>query len=323
MKDRRGERNNVPVKEDDPRRFLHPETIAKITRLELRARHVVEGFISGMHRSPVFGHSIEFVQHREYTAGDDIRHLDWKVWSKTDRYYIKQYEAETNLRCHLIVDVSESMHYGRGALNKYAYACTAGACLAYLLLRQQDAVGCITFDSDVRQIVPARSQMTHIDAIVNAMHVSKPREKTDIQKILRRATETLHSRSMIVLISDLLIDREPLMRSLEMLTQRRHDILVFHVLDEDEMTFPFAGTTRFEGMEDPSQLLCDPRALREGYLEALDEYLTEVRRGCTRIGIDYHLVRTGDYLDAVLTKFLHHRMDDRASPAAARARGPQ
>ena len=120
-----------------------------------------------MHRSPVFGHSIEFVQHREYTPGDDIRHLDWKVWSKTDRYYIKQYEAETNLRCHLLVDVSESMHYGRGALNKYAYGCTAGACLAYLLLRQQDAVGCITFDSDVRQIVPARSQMTHIDAVVN------------------------------------------------------------------------------------------------------------------------------------------------------------
>jgi len=313
----------VPAKDDDPRRFLHPDTVAQITRLELRARHVVEGFISGMHRSPVFGHSIEFVQHREYTPGDDIRHLDWKVWSKTDRYYIKQYEAETNLRCHLLMDVSESMHYGRGALNKYAYACTAGACLGYLLLRQQDAVGCITFDSDVRQIIPARSQMTHIDAVVNAMHVSKPREKTDMTKILRRATETLHSRSMIVLISDLLIDRESLLKGLEMLTQRRHDILVFHVLDEDEMTFPFAGTTRFEGMEELPHLLCDPRALRDGYLEALEEYLTEVRRGCTRIGVDYHLVRTGDYLDAVLTKFLHHRMDERAAPAAARARGPQ
>src|SRR6202790_2514589 len=176
-----------------------------------------------MHRSPFFGHSIEFVQHREYVAGDDIRHLDWKVWSKTDRFYIKQYEEETNLRCTLVVDVSESMHYGRGPLNKYNYGCTAAACLAYMLLRQQDACGCITFDSDVRQIVPARSQNTHIDAIVNAMHVSKPREKTDIEKILRRATETLHSRSMIVIISDLLIDRGALFRGLEMLTQRRHD----------------------------------------------------------------------------------------------------
>jgi uncharacterized protein (DUF58 family) len=303
---------------EDPRRFLHPATVAKITRLDLRARRVVEGFISGMHKSPIFGHSIEFVQHREYTVGDDIRHLDWKVWSKTDRYYIKQYEAETNLRCHLVVDVSESMHYGRGALNKYNYACTVGACLAYLLLRQQDAAGLITFDSEVRQILPARSQQNHIDAIVKAMDVSRPREKTDIEKILRRVTESVQGRGMVVIVSDLLIDREPFLRGLEMLCQRRHDILVFHVLDDDEMVFPFTGTTRFEGMEEMPQLVCDPRALRDGYLEALEEYLVEVRRGCTRLGIDYQLVRTGDYLDAVLTKFLHHRMDVRSRAVQAR-----
>ena len=304
--------------DDDPRRFLHPRTIAKITRLDLRARHVVEGFISGMHKSPVFGHSIEFVQHREYTVGDDIRHLDWKVWSKTDRFYIKQYEAETNLRCNVVLDVSESMHYGRGALNKYEYACTAGACLAYLLLNQQDACGIVTFDDTVRQIVPARSQMTHLDAICNAMHTSKPREKTDILGILRRVTESIPGRGMVVVISDFLADREPLIRGLEMLCQRRHDILVFHVMDDDEMNFPFSGTTRFEGMEEMPNLLCDPRALRDGYMEALEEYLVEVRRGCTRLGIDYQLVRTGDYLDAILTKFLHHRMDVRANAARAR-----
>jgi len=299
------------VKEDDPRRFLHPATIAKISRLDLRARQVVEGFISGMHRSPVFGHSIEFVQHREYTLGDDIRHLDWKVWSKTDRYYIKQYEAETNLRCNRVIDVSESMHYGRGALNKYNYACTVGACLGYLLLRQQDAVGCITFDQDVRNIIPPRSQQIHIDAITKAMNVSRPKEKTDVEKILRRVTESIPSRGLIVIVSDLLVDREPLFKGLEMLCQRRHDILVFHVLDEDEMVFPFAGTTRFEGMEELPNLLCDPRALRDGYIEALEEYLVEVRRGCTRLGIDYQLVKTNDYLDAVLSKFLHHRADVR------------
>jgi uncharacterized protein (DUF58 family) len=309
----------VATTTEDPRRFLHPATIGKISRLELRARQVVEGFISGMHRSPFFGQSIEFVQHREYTAGDDIRHLDWKVWSKTDRFYIKQYEAETNLRCTLVVDVSESMHYGRGAMNKYEYACTGAASLAYLLLRQQDAVGCVTFDSDVRQIVPGRSQNTHIDAICTAMHVSKPREKTDIERILRRVTETVHGRGMVVIFSDFLIDRESLFRGLEMLLQRRHDILAFHVLDEDEMTFPFVGTTRFEGMEQMPNLLCDPRALRDGYIEALEEYLVEVRRGCTRLGVDYHLVRTSDYLDAVLSKFLHQRMDIRST---ARNRGP-
>jgi uncharacterized protein (DUF58 family) len=303
----------VPAPEEDPRRFLHPETIAKIAKLDVRARKVVEGFLAGMHKSPLFGHSIEFVQHREYTSGDDIRHLDWKVWSKTDRYYIKQYEAETNLRCTLVVDVSESMHYGRGALNKYNYACTIGACLAYLQLRQSDAVGIITFDQDVRQILPARSQMTHIDAIVNAMHVSKPREKTDIERILRRVTENLPQRGMIVLISDLLVDRPPLLRGLEMLCQRRHDILVFHVLDDDEVNFPFAGTTRFEGMEQLPHLLCDPRALRDGYLEALEEYLVEVRRGCTRLGIDYNMARTSDSMDVILSQFLHHRMADRTS----------
>jgi len=296
------------VTEEDPRRFLHPETIAKISRLDLRARHVVEGFISGMHRSPFFGHSVEFLQHREYVPGDDLRHIDWKVWSKTDHYFIKQYEEDTNLRNTIVLDVSESMHYGRGALNKYEYACTIGACLGYLLLRQQDTVGLISFDADVRQIVPSRSQQHHIDAIVKGMDISRPREKTDLEKILRRVTESISSRGMIILISDLLADREPLMRGLEMLCHRRHDVLVFHVLDDDELTFPFAGTTRFEGMEELPHLLCDPRALRDGYLEALDEYLVEVRRGCVSRGIDYALVRTGDYLDAMLSKFLHHRM---------------
>jgi uncharacterized protein (DUF58 family) len=303
---------------DDPRRFLHPATIAKITRLDLRARQVVEGYISGMHKSPVFGHSIEFVQHREYTIGDDIRHLDWKVWSKTDRYYIKQYEAETNLRCNIVLDVSESMHYGRGPLNKYEYASTAAACLGYLLLRQQDAAGLVTFDNTVRQIVPPRTQQNHIDALCNAMHTSKPRDKTDIYGILRRVTESIPSRGMVVVLSDFLVDREPLIRGLELLCQRKHDILVFHILDADEMTFPFSGTTRFEGMEEMPHLLCDPRALRDGYLEALEEYLTEVRRGCTRLGIDYQLVRSDDYLDAILTRFLRYRMDVRVKATRSR-----
>jgi uncharacterized protein (DUF58 family) len=306
----------VAVRDEDPRRFLHPETIARISRLDLRARHVVEGFISGMHQSPFFGHSVEFVQHREYVAGDDLRHLDWKVWSKTDRFYIKQYEEETNLRSTLVVDVSESMHYGRGALNKYAYACTVGACLAYLLLRQQDAVGLVTFDDQVRHTVPSRSQQNHIDAIVQGLHVSRPQAKTDLEKILRRVAETVGSRGMIILISDLLADRGPLFRGLEMLRHRRHDVLVFHILDDDEMEFPFAGTTRFEGMEELPQLLCDPRALREGYLEALEEYLVEVRRGCARQGIDYAQIRTGDYLDAALSRFLHHRMALKSSVKA-------
>src|SRR5262245_10950216 len=270
-----------------------------------------------MHKSPFFGHSVEFVQHREYVAGDDIRHLDWKVWSKTDRYYIKQFEEETNLRCTIAVDVSESMLYGRGPLNKYGYGCTVAACLAYMLLRQQDSVGLVSFDADVRQIVPARSAQNHIDALLSAMDVSRPREKTDLLRILRRVAESTPNRGLIILVSDLLADREPLIRGLEMLRHRRHDVMVFHVMDDDEMNFPFAGTTRFEGMEEQPNLLCDPRALRDGYIEALNEYLVEVRRGCSRLGVDYTLVKTGDYLDAVLSKVLHARS---AAKGSAKAR---
>jgi uncharacterized protein (DUF58 family) len=302
---------------NDARRFLDAATIARISPLELRARQVVEGFLAGMHRSPFFGHSVEFLQHREYVAGDDLRHLDWKIWSKTDRYYIKQYEEDTNLRATFVVDVSESMRYGRGPLNKYEYASTIAACLSYLLLRQSDSVGLMSFDAEVRRIVPSRSHQTHLDALVQALDGSRPERKTDMERVLRRVAENVSSRGMIVLISDLLIDREPLFRGLQMLAHRRHDVLVFHVLDDDELTFPFSGATRFEGMEAQPQLLCDPRALRDGYLAALGEYLTEVRRGCASRGIDYQLYRTSDPLSVVLSTFLHRRA---ASKRAARVR---
>ncbi len=303
------------------RRFLHPETIARISRLDLRAKQVVEGFISGMHRSPFFGHSVEFIQHRDYTPGDDIRHLDWKVWSKTDKFYIKQFEAETNLRCQLVIDVSNSMHYGSGALNKYNYACTIGACLSYMLLHQQDAVGLITFDDEVRQVIPARSAHTHLDALLKAMDVSRPRDKTNIERVLRRVAENIPMRSMVMLISDIFCSREEFFRGIEMLRHGRHDILVFHILDNEELTFPFAGTTRFEDLEGPDTITCDPRSLRQGYLEVVDEYLTEVRRGCARKGIDYHMLNTTDYLDAGLAKFLHHREAMAKAPAKSQAPG--
>ena len=308
------------ARDDDPKRFLDPKTIAKISQLDLRARYVVEGLMTGMHKSPTFGQSVEFVQHREYVEGDDLRHVDWTVWSKTDRYYIKQYEAETNLRANLVVDASESMLYGvdqhkkAGTLHKYDYAATAAACLAYLTIKQQDTAGLITFDSDVRSVLPPRSNQKHLDAVVKALHVSKPREKTDPLKIMRRVAESMPSRGLVVLFSDLLCDREPLFQGLEMLRHRRHDVMVFHILDDDELTFPFGGMTKFEGMEQLPDLLCDPRALRDGYLEELEDYLVEVRRGCTKIGVDYTLIRTSDYLDAILSRFLFQRMASRATP---------
>ncbi len=292
----------------DSKRFLHPEAIKRISRLELRARHIVEGFLAGMHRSPYFGRSAEFLQHREYTWGDDLRDVDWKVWAKQDRYYVKQYEEDTNLRCTLLVDVSNSMRYGAGAMTKYEYGCTIAASLAYLALRQQDAVGCLAFDETARMTVPLRTKRNHLESIVKAFDIAQPRNKTDIYSVMRTAAESFPRRGMMVIVSDLLVERDGLFRGLKMLNARGHDILMFHVMDDDELDFPFSGPTRFEGLELPQHLSCNPRALREGYLAALGAYLDEVRRGCSRINVDYALLRTSQPLDAVLAAYLSNRL---------------
>ncbi len=292
----------------DSKRFLHPEAIKRISRLDLRARYIVEGFLSGMHRSPYFGQSVEFRQHREYTWGDDLRYVDWKVWAKQDRYYVKQFEEDTNLRCVLLVDVSNSMRYGRGAMTKYEYGCTAAVSLAYLLLRQQDAVGCVAFDEATRTVVPLRTKRNHLESIIQALDVSEPKNKTELHSILCQVAETYPRRGLLVMVSDLLVERPGLFKGLKLLRSRGHDVLVLHILDDDELEFPFSGPTRFEGLESLDVVRCNPRALREGYLKALGAYLEEVRRGCSRHAVDYTLIRTSDPLDAALAAFLSKRL---------------
>jgi uncharacterized protein (DUF58 family) len=291
----------------DSKRFLHPEAIKRISRLDLRARHIVEGFLSGMHRSPYFGQSVEFRQHREYTVGDDLRHVDWKVWAKQDRYYVKQFEEDTNMRTMLLVDVSNSMSYGNGPLNKFDYAGTIAVSLAYLLLRQQDAVGCVAFADSIRSIVPLRTKRNHLNTIIQALATNEPRDKTDLLAIFREVAESFPRRGMMILISDLLADRAGLTKGIKLLRQRGHDVLVFHVMDDDELDFPFSGPTRFEGLEMPDHLTCNPRALRAGYLEALQGFLDEVRRTCTTNTCDYALVRTRDPMDAMLAHYISNR----------------
>jgi uncharacterized protein (DUF58 family) len=292
----------------DSKRFLHPDVVKRIARLDLRARHVVEGFLSGMHRSPYFGQSVEFLQHRPYTPGDDLRYVDWKVWAKQDRLFVKQFQEDTNLRLTLLVDVSASMRYGAGAMSKYEYASTIAVSLAYLVLRQQDAVGCLAFDEAARVTVPQRTKRNHLDSIIQALDVSEPANKTDLYQIIRNAAETFPRRGMMVLVSDLLVEREGLFRGLKLLRSRGHDAIIFHVLDDDELDFPFNGPTRFEGLEVPAQLKCNPRALREGYLAALAAYLDEVRHGCGRHNVDYALLRTSQPLGAALATYLNHRL---------------
>ena len=290
----------------DSKRYLRPEVTTRIRRLELKARRVVEGFLSGMHRSPYFGQSIEFLQHRQYTRGDEIRHIDWKVYARQDRLHIKQYEEETNLRLTLLVDRSASMAYGDGDLNKFDYSASIAACLSYLALRQKDATGLYTFDTELRGTVPAKSNQQQLTRILSMLDSVGADGRTDLTRVAKQVAQGIPRRGLVLVVSDLLgVDN--LAEGLRVLRQRGHDVVLFHVLHDDEMDFQFNGATRFEGLENDDFLNCNPRALREGYLEALREFLTDTRRACGRLSIEYMQVRTSEPLDAVLAKFLATR----------------
>jgi uncharacterized protein (DUF58 family) len=286
---------------------LRPEELARISRLELRARQIVEGFVSGLHRSPWFGQSLEFLQHREYVPGDDIRRIDWKLWSRSDRYYLKQFEDDTNARITLLVDGSESMQFGTGPLTKFEYARTVAAALSMLVLKQHDSVGLSVFDSTIRAQVPSSSRNTQLQTILAALDTQLAGGKTDIASILKRVNESLNRRSIVILLSDLFCSREDLFRGLQVLRQRRHDVLVLQILDDEELEFRYSGTLRFEGLENAGKLTCDPAALRTGYLRALQNFLDTIRRRCAGSGIDYQLIRTSENLDAALAHVLIRR----------------
>lgn len=290
----------------DSKKYLRPEVTGRIRRLELTARRVVEGFLSGMHRSPYFGQSIEFLQHRQYTPGDEIRHIDWKVYARQDRLHVKQYEEETNLRLHLLVDRSASMSYGDGESNKFDYSASIAASLAYLALRQKDATGVFTFDTQIHGSVPARSNQQQLTRILSMLDSVGADGRTDLSRVAREVAQAIPRRGLVVVISDLL-GVDSLMEGLQVLRQRGHDVALFHVLHDDEVDFSFDGATRFEGLESDQFLNCNPRALRDGYLEALNEFLDQTRQACGRLMIEYMMVRTSDPLDAVLAKFLAAR----------------
>ena len=290
----------------DSKRFLRPEATQRIRRLELTARRVVEGFLSGMHRSPYFGQSVEFLQHRQYTVGDEIRHIDWKVYARQDRLHVKQYEEETNLRLHLLVDRSASMAYGTGEQNKFEYAASLASCLAYLALRQQDATGLFTFDSGIRTTVAAKSNRHQLGRILTALDTVGTDQQTRFSQVAREVTQSIPRRGLITIVSDLL-GVDDLLEGLRLMRARGHDVALLHVLHDDELDFQFNGATRFEGLETPAFLNCNPRALREGYLEALNAFLEKTRRACGRLMIEYVLIRTSEPLDAVLARFLAAR----------------
>ncbi|MFM8704461.1 MAG: DUF58 domain-containing protein [Planctomycetia bacterium] len=286
---------------------MHPEAIARIARLELRARAVVEGVLSGLHKSPYKGQSVEFLQHREYVRGDDLRRVDWKVWGRQDRLYVKEFEEETNLRVTLLVDGSASMNYASGPLGKYDYSATLAASLAWLALSHGDAVGCCVFDDKVRASVPPRTKRSHLSSVVEVLEAPRSGRPTAFLPVLRTLAETLPKRGLVIVISDLLGDRDGVFQGLQLLRKRGHDLVLLHVLDDDELDFPFEGPTRFEGLELPDAIACNPRSLRAGYQEAVEAFLTDVRTRSATVRCDDSLVRTGEPVDAALVKFLSRR----------------
>jgi len=288
-------------------RYLDPAVLAEISRLDLRARQVVEGYVSGLHKSPRKGYSVEFAEHREYVPGDDIRHIDWKLWGREDRWYIKQYEEETNLRCHLLLDMSESMRFGTGPLTKFEYSATAAAAMAFLLLKQRDAVGIRLFDDALRDTVPLSSNWHALHNILTVVEETTPRKKTEFAQTLTDFAEHAGRRSMVVVFSDLFTDPAQLERGLQILKHKRHEVLLLNVLDETEITFPFEDNTKFLGLEEMPDLIAEPRSLRDGYLEVLQEHLDAVRRVCASMRIDFILLSTGDRLDKALSGFLAAR----------------
>lgn len=342
-------------------RFLDPTALKRVHRLDIRAKYIVEGFLAGMHRSPHFGQSVEFLQHRQYAWGDDLRNIDWKVWGKQDRLYVKQYEEETNLRALLLVDSSSSMFYdprsgisgrnvakkrgevlsegsGEGEksqlrMSKYEYSATLAVSLAYMLLKQQDAVGCVRFSDKIHFTAPQQTRRNHLNSIIQSLDIMTPDShdgtgilgdsgtsgttavNTNSQEIklcdpgsvLREITEAYGRRGLIIILSDFLVARPGLFNGLKMLRSRGHDVMLFHVLDDDELDFPFSGPSRFEGLEFHEVLRCNPRALRNGYLEALNTYLEEMRKGCVAQRVDYVLARTSAPFNEVLTQMILSR----------------
>ena len=296
---------------EDYQKYLDPEVLARISRLDIKARLVVEGFISGLHRSPFHGFSVEFAQHREYVPGDDLKHLDWKVFGKTDRFYIKQYEEETNLSSWLLVDISESMDYASDGMTKLDYGATIAASLAYLMLQQQDAAGLVLFDDDIRQFIKPASQPSHLKLLTHQLAEAKPTGRSKVGTIFNDLAERITRRGLVVIISDLFVDPDELRRALQHFRHKRHEVVIFHVLDEYEQTFPFNDLTLFKGMEGYRDLFAEPRNLRDDYLAELKTFVRGVKRVCRQHRIDYVPMTTKDNLGVALSAYLAQRLATR------------
>ena len=284
-----------------------PKVLAKLKNLSLRARFVVDGMMVGIHPSQAKGLSSEFEEYRGYSQGDDIRHIDWKAFAKFDRYFIKEYHEATNLKAYIVMDSSSSMDYGSDGWSKFDYGSTLAASLAYLMLKQQDAVGLILFSNRIEKMIPPKATHDHLIAILKELEDRRPKGETSAASVLQELAASLKRRGLIILISDLLEKPEEVIKGLKQLRSKGSDISVFHLLDRDELEFPFEEPSLFLDLEEDIHLLTDPHAIRSAYLRALNTLIEEYRRSCASSFIDYSLINTSVGLDRALVRYLSWR----------------
>ena len=287
--------------------ILTPEIISRLNNLSLKARFVVEGFIVGLHKSPYHGFSVEFSEHRPYGAGDEIRHIDWKLWGKTDRFFIKQFEEETNLKSYLLLDQSLSMTYKSDKVNKLEYAQILAASLGYLMLKQQDAVGLTLFDDQIRVNIPPRSKRSHLNILLSRMQNINTGPETTIAPILHQTAESIKKRGLIILISDLFDDPDEVLTGLQHFRYKGHEVIVFHILDPQELTLDYSQRVRFRDLESGEEIITDPWHIQSDYQKSMESFCNYFKSRCRQKNIDYVQLSTDISLDMALSEYLMKR----------------
>ena len=292
---------------EEYRKYFKPDVISSLSNLELKARLVVEGFITGLHKSPYHGFSVEFAEHRQYMPGDEIKRIDWKVYGKTDRFYIKEYEEETNLKSYILLDASGSMDYTSGSITKLEYGCYLSAALTYLMLKQRDSVGLVIFDNKIRKYLPPRSVMGYLYQILKELHNTQSHETTDISLILHNIAERIKRRGLIILISDLLDDPEKIVKGLKHFRHKQHELLIFHILDPSEVDFSFSKNAVFKDMESGEEINTQTWHIRNEYRKQVKKFISYYKKECRENRIDYVFMDTKNEFDQALFKYLIKR----------------
>jgi uncharacterized protein (DUF58 family) len=288
-------------------RYFDPEGLARVNHMELVARQVVEGFLTGRHRSPYHGFSVEYLDHRAYTPSDEIRTIDWKILARTDKYYVKLFEDETNLRAHILLDCSRSMAFQSGEVSKLTWGSYLAAALAYLMLHQNDAVGLVLFDTEVRQYLPPKARPTQFRRILELLDHNYSHEDTDVGSVLHDIAERIHRRGLVIVISDLIDDEARIANGLMHFRHNHHEVIVFHVMDDAELTFPYDRLTRFKDMEGAGRLVANPKSLRERYLARIHTFLDGIKTACHERKIGYNLANTKEQYAQFLAAYLEKR----------------